>query len=294
MYQGRRAGQSAVAGIAIAAVLWLAASASLQAQTSPSDSKFQIAYLRPDSPALKPVEALVKEHRILEHIQSSMAFVQLPRPLLLRFGECKDEDAWYDPNEHVVSFCYELVAHIQRIAPRHLQADIEREDALLGSVYFSFLHEIAHAMFDMLELPVLGREEDAADQLAAYTLLVLLDKPLARRMIGGAAWMWAQEARSDEPDRGDLADVHSLSAQRFFNLLCIAYGSDPTTFSVVTEKGYLPSDRAEGCGYEYKRLSFAVQKLFAGHVDHALLEDIREHYRKHPGNAAAGDTRSAQ
>ena len=111
-------GVNVIAGIAAAAVLWFATSALTQAQTSPTDGQFQIAYLRPDTPALKPAEALVKEYRILERTRGSLSFVELPRPLLLRFAECKDEDAWYDPKEHTVTFCYELVAHIQKIAPR--------------------------------------------------------------------------------------------------------------------------------------------------------------------------------
>ena len=283
-------GVNVIAGIAAAALLWLATSALTQAQTSPTDGQFQIAYLRPDTPALKPAEALVKEYRILERTRGSLSFVELPRPLLLRFAECKDEDAWYDPKEHTVTFCYELVAHIQKIAPRRSQEGVARQEAIVGSVVFSLLHEIGHALIDMLEWPVLGREEDAADQLAAYMLLQL-DKPLPQKLIGGAAWMWGQEARSDKPDREDFADVHSLSAQRFFNLLCIAYGADPNTFSFLTKKRYLPPSRAQGCGHEYKRLSFAVQKVFMGHIDRALLEDMRQHNRKDSEKTASGDTR---
>jgi hypothetical protein len=34
-----------------------------------------------------------------------------------------------------------------------------------------FLHETGHAVFDLLEVPVLGREEDAADLFSAYIML---------------------------------------------------------------------------------------------------------------------------
>ena len=82
--------------------------------------------------------------------------------------------------------------------------------------------------------------------------------------------MWGQEARREKLDRGALADVHSLSSQRFFNLLCLAYGSDPSTFAFV--KRDLPSDRAAGCGREFKRLEFSVSKLFKGRIDIALRD----------------------
>ena len=118
MYRGCRAGVNAIAGLAMAAVLWLGASA--HAQTSSAANRIQIAYLYPDSPALKPFEALVKEHEVLEKVQRSMSFIELPRPLLLRFAQCNDDNAWYDPDEHTVTFCYELVRHIQNIAPKSL------------------------------------------------------------------------------------------------------------------------------------------------------------------------------
>ena len=82
--------------------------------------------------------------------------------------------------------------------------------------------------------------------------------------------MWGQEARREKPDKGDLADVHSLSSQRFFNLLCLAYGSDAGTFAFV--KRELPSDRAAGCGREFQRLTFSISKLFAGRMDIALRD----------------------
>jgi hypothetical protein len=273
-------------GALVSAVLCLATSAPTQAQTGPAVNRIQIAYLRPDNPALQPFEALVKDDRVLEHVQRSMSFVKFPQPLLIRFAQCNDENAWYNPDEHAVTFCYELVRHIEKIAPKGRRAGVTRQDAILGSVYFSLHHEIGHAVIDMLEWPVLGREEDAADMLAAYAILTL-DKPLPEWLVRGAAWMWGQEARREKPDKGALADVHSLSYQRFFNLLCLAYGADPVTFSFVTRD--LPSDRAAGCGHEFKRLEISVSKLCEGRIDRALLEQLRQYFRnRHPNVAQAG------
>ncbi len=266
---------NAIVGTFTAAALWLTMLVPMQAQTTPqaqataSTSQFQIAYLYPDSAALKPFEALVKEEQVLEHVQRSMSFIKLPRPLLIRFAQCNDENAWYDPDEHTVTFCYELVRHIQNIAPKGSQAGVTRQDAILGSVYFSLFHEIGHAVIDLLEWPVLGREEDAADMIAAYAILTV-DKPRRERLVRGAAWMWGQEARRERPDRSALADVHSLSSQRLFNLLCLAYGSDASTFSFV--KRDLPSDRAARCGREFERLKFSISKLFDGRTDIALRD----------------------
>ena len=46
---------------------------------------------------------------------------------------------------------------------------IARDDAFIGPFADVFLHEAGHALFDLLKIPLLGREEDAADQLAGLT-----------------------------------------------------------------------------------------------------------------------------
>ena len=50
-----------------------------------------------------------------------------------------------------------------------------------------FLHEVGHAVFDYLDVPNTGREEDVADQFAAY-LLLQFAKSDARRLILGVAY----------------------------------------------------------------------------------------------------------
>ena len=69
-----------------------------------------------------------------------------------------------------------------------------------------FLHETGHAVFNMLQIPVLGREEDAADQFAAY-LMLRLGKDEARRMILGSAY---------QPCDPDAGTAGHRSGQRVF------------------------------------------------------------------------------
>jgi len=117
-------------------------------------------------------------------------------------------------------------------------------------VVFILLHETSHAVFDLLKVPILGREEDAADSLAAF-LLLRAGEGLARRVLGGAAWMYLHDSKGRMPDDSDFSDVHGLDSQRFYNVLCMAHGSDPASFKGIVEKGYLPKERAEGCADEF-------------------------------------------
>ena len=68
-----------------------------------------------------------------------------------------------------------------------MPSGITRQDAILGPVVDVFLHECGHAMFDLLKVPVFGREEDAADAFSAYIVLQF-PKEDARRLLLGSAY----------------------------------------------------------------------------------------------------------
>ena len=68
----------------------------------------------------------------------------------------------------------------------------------IGPLFDTALHEFAHALFDMLNVLVLGREEDAADQVAAYINLQF-GKAEARRLIMGTAYAYGNEAERAAP-----------------------------------------------------------------------------------------------
>jgi hypothetical protein len=55
--------------------------------------------------------------------------------------------------------------------------------------------------------------------------------------------------------------VHSLPAQRLYNLLCLAYGFDSKTFAPVLDMGLLPRERAGSCEGEYRQVDYAVRTL---------------------------------
>jgi putative metallopeptidase DUF4344 len=73
-----------------------------------------------------------------------------------------------------------------------------------------------------------------------------------------------------------FSGVHSPPAQRSFNLVCLAFGSDAsgTAFGDVVEQGYLPSDRARRCQGEFAKLSFAFRELILPHIDRGLARQV--------------------
>jgi hypothetical protein len=237
-----------------------------------------IQYVEPASAKLKPVYDMVKGARILEKIQGMLEPLRLPRRLLLKTESCKGEaNAWYDNG--VVTVCYEFFDEIWKNVPdKTTKRGVTPMDALVGPIVDAFLHEVGHAVFDLWKVPVLGREEDAADFFSAY-LMLKFNKQEARRLIMGAAYQYREHMRKPEVSLpvARFADEHSLPAQRFYNVLCIAYGSNDALFGDFVEKGYLPKDRASDCKDEYKQVAYAFDKLLSPHIAPGLSEELLLH-----------------
>ena len=241
-------------------------------------NRIDIAYVEPKLAGNQPVYRLLKQHRVLERIRDLLSPVRLPQRLLLQTTDCGISNAF--SNEDSVTVCYEYVNDIWKNAPAQPTATgIAPIDTVIGPLLDVFLHEAGHAIFASLQIPVLGREEDAADQFSTY-LMLKFDKDEARRLILGSAYQYKGDLASPTVtiNQQTFANEHGTPAQRFFNLLCAAYGSDPILFADVVEKGFLPEDRAVGCKREYLQLAHAFATLIGPHIDSKLARRLNRRW----------------
>lgn len=235
-----------------------------------------IRYVEPKNAALRPVYEEIKRIGALERVQALLAPLRLPRRLLIKTEDCDGvSNAWYE--DDAVTVCYEFLDDIWKNAPAGPTQGIAPVDALLGPIADVFLHEVGHAVFDYWQTPIFGREEDAADQFSTYIMLQA-DKDDARRLIQGNAWQYKGDMRSPVVVQSmrKFSDVHGTPSQRYYNVLCIAYGADPKLFADFVMSGKLPKDRAEGCEFEYQQVANAWRKLVAPYID----QDVRKEMHK--------------
>jgi len=261
--------------VALTTFLCFAFAASVSAAPKPNQIRYE--YVLPKNPEHQAIHDHMRQGRTLELLQQLLSPIRLPHPLLFKVAGCDGaKSAWYD-NE-VITVCYEMLANFVNNAPdKDLPIGISRADTIIGPALDVFLHETGHAVFQMIGIPVLGREEDAADQFSAFVALKL-PKEDARRMILGSAYQYRRSMPGPDATLpiSEFANEHSLPAQRMFNVLCIAYGADQKLFADIVEKGFLPKQRAESCLYEYDDLSFAMTKLIAPHIDKRLAKKSHE------------------
>lgn len=237
-------------------------------------SMIDIVYAVPTSPAQMPGYERLRKRQVLEYLREFLSPLRLTRRLTIATQSCGRVNAFYSNDR--VTICYEYLDLMRQAAPRTTTAEgVTYDDAVVAAFVSVTLHEVSHAVFDILQIPILGREEDAADQLAAF-IMVQFGKNVARRTIAGKAHLW-DFAGSKRPTttKRSYADVHGTDYQRFYNVLCMAYGHDPANFDDFVKQNILPAARARRCRLEYRKVEYAFRKLIMPHIDRTAMERIR-------------------
>lgn len=132
---------------------------------------------------------------------------------------------------------------------------------------FVLYHEIGHLFVGELELPVLGKEEDAADSLASVMLLVQETDESAQALIDAADGWYLTEysGEADSWESADFYDEHSLSIQRSYQVVCLMVGADAETFGEVADEYEMDSDRQESCAFDYQQALTSWASLLEPH-----------------------------
>lgn len=241
--------------------------------------RIDISYVAPKSADHEPLYKLLKERQVLEKIRDLLKPLRLPHRVLLQTRGCDGISNAFS-NEESVIVCYEFIENIWKKVPETTTpAGVTPIDAMIGPLLDVFLHEAGHVVFGALKIPMFGREEDAADQFSTYIMLQF-DKEEARRLILGSAYQYRGDLSSPTATiaQQKFADEHGTPAQRFYNLLCMAYGADPKLFADVVEKQFLPEDRAIGCEREYSQVSHAFDSLIGPYLDKRLARKLHKRW----------------
>lgn len=272
----RRVLRGAIRRVLLTAALVLSAAPVAARPMVPGRGRVVVAYVKPSDPVHGAIYRTLRRQRVLERLGAVVGLIRLPRHLIIRAKGCGGEvNAWYDPESHTLTMCYELVAGIIALAPHEASAaGVTREQAIRGPVAQILLHETGHALFHLLHVPIFGREEDAADQLAAL-LLLHLAPARARDLVGGSGHFFVTLGGREAVDASSFANVHGLSWQRFYSLACLAYGSDPRRYAGIVAKGYLPTERAATCEEEYRQVAYAFERLIGPHLRGRLQRGAR-------------------
>lgn len=148
--------------------------------------------------------------------------------------------------------------------------DEQREQAMdfaISSATQVLYHEIGHLFVAEFGLPVLGKNEDAADSLAT---LMLLEggEDFADQVLYNSAQAWYLSPFNGEnpPDDATMIDEHSLDKQRAFSIVCLMVGNSPEYYAQLATEYGLDADRQEKCGWIYKQSSDSWAQVLEPHL----------------------------
>ena len=150
------------------------------------------------------------------------------------------------------------------------QSEQQRRDIIefvAGNVIFAVVHEIGHMLIAEMALPVLGREEDAADAFAVLTGL-RLGNAFSDRVLTESARGWFMSEARDKREKIKTVyyDEHGLDEQRAYNIVCLMVGSGPEKFSPLANRTKLPAERQGTCQGDYSNASWSWEKVLTPHL----------------------------
>ena len=153
-----------------------------------------------------------------------------------------------------------LYSAIDSTTSTNRKVDAMVEDTIIQTLF----HELGHCLIDVWDLPSTGREEDAVDQLA--TVLMLDGSPEGADSAINAALEFDIASRDEDKDDMVFWDEHSFSKTRFYDMVCLVYGSNPVQYDGMVGPDGLPEERAGGCAEEFKRAERSWLKLLEPYI----------------------------
>jgi hypothetical protein len=186
-----------------------------------------------------------------------------PFDMYVSFQDCEEPDAYYDPEAHQVTLCYQLIDDYYDLFARKIKDQAKLDDAVKAATAATFFHELGHGLVDAWKIPTTGREEDAVDQLSTLVLVEVTEDGEQMALDGAMSFkLYADLSKGKKI----YWDEHSLDEQRFFDTICLVYGHDEEKYAYLVENGTLPEERSVFCTEDYDKVSHAWRQLLAPYL----------------------------
>lgn len=243
--------------------------------TAAGDAEFEdagqmiVTYEEATSPEAINGKKIYEDNQVLEGLaEGANELLKLPFDIPLVGAQCDTPNAFWTSDDKAMVMCYEYVDYALSLFTE--AGDADPLDSALNETIATFFHEMGHMVIDIYDLPTTGREEDVADQLAAFMMLTpdengQVDPELVNVVLDDAR-MYALMSGDGQYEESAFADEHSLDETRMFNMLCWAYGADPDMNSHLVENELLPEARAVRCEKEFEQMSNAWVTLLTPYV----------------------------
>ena len=192
--------------------------------------------------------------------------IALPWDIVISFEDCDEANAFYDPETRKLTLCYQLIDEYYDLFGRKIKDKTKLDEVVRGAVASTFFHELGHGLVDAWKVPITGKEEDAVDQLS--TLILIKHTKNGEEMALAGAISFQLYADLDKGQKKIYWDEHSLDEQRFYDTICLIYGSNPEKYADLVKNNTLPEERAELCREDYPKIANSWHQLLSPYIKH--------------------------
>jgi hypothetical protein len=155
-------------------------------------------------------------------------------------------------------------AEAAKITPKQ---QAEAMNVAMHDAVFTLYHEAGHLLIDELKLPVLGKEEDAADALAIIQIFEnTADKAELARTLNDVADDWYYSSLRATKEDMTAYDDHSLDIQRANAIVCMMVGAKPEEFMQKAEDYGLDENDQDNCVDDYDKTLASWTTVLAPHL----------------------------
>lgn len=215
------------------------------------DNNLIIEYSAPQDEAERQLKQEIEQSGVNDTmVDLSNQLFLFKQPLVIQYGG--DEGPLYDPQTHHVLIPYSFYAESLNYFEKNQYEKEYGKSAQTGAIdtlLHTLIHEAGHAYVEDQQIAILGKEEDAVDNLATILLINYVEHGTDAAISAADMFAFESEDRPEYYDLGEYIDEHSFDLQRYFSTLCLVYGSDPEAYKNLldeVENNYL-KDRKEFC-----------------------------------------------
>lgn len=230
--------------------------------TKPVAHTMRVIYATPTTKDEELAQTLLSAGGTAEVAKGLASDFRLPWNTKVVVRTTSDTGPAYTPDDHTINLDYAfvnfVVNQVKANDPKITDYDLGKTVAAINS--FIFVHEFAHLLIDAFDLPITGREEDAADQLATVFMTEFVNGG-EEYAFDAADFFQSLAQNPSQLKQADFFDEHSLDAQRAYAIACWVAGADENYYKAIEKAGILDAERLQRCPEEYQQKVHAWMTL---------------------------------
>lgn len=229
-------------------------------------ANLEFVYKEADSKADKENLSLIKNSKRVNDLEIVLNDIFILKDdIRVIFGT--QDSPYFDPHKNSIEIPYSFLQETKdKFKKVNYQKDnIDLDTASIDVLIHTILHELGHALIAMYDIPILGREEDAVDNLGNIILIDYFKDGDDILLTNADIYdVYANETKVLEEQV--FMGEHSLDLQRFYSMLCFVYASNPEKYERMLNQYEVPDYRKDICIEDVNIISSSWYRVLKNYI----------------------------